>query len=571
MKKTSAALTLFNDETFIPAKHNPKEIVEKLINYIYVTLRKRKHSEITIVNFIRDLFPPNLTDIISSIPDSSTEELMSLLYLTKEQLTKEKSELLTNWTESEIQQANALLDDIIRHAQGDDSFFEIARDVVIEALTRISRNQIYPKDSFLIPTNKNMFSIIDLFAGKPNRIPRSVLLKPKAERSSEEEQIVQNFINSIIKERVVGYNEDGSQLTEYIAIISDTPRTLIQTDVGILTNNNDSSGTDIENIAAYISRTFGAEGFRHFLAILSKCSENLNSGTTRWNLNEHLRLLGITKKKNGTYKQEVKEKAIEMLKMFISLHICFLRKDNNTETLNVRQLFTIVGFDITTDLKSHLSKEDIVIRAEESWFLFNKTEKSSKIYYTRLLKKLLTENSQLFPHILTLSTLLAVFWRIELSEKTISMKKLLSWCKIDTTPKNAKECVEMIEKHLNRMVEQGYLGEWSSLTTPGVLPSKTANPIDHLLKLSPPLWLSTEFQSLQLEKHKKVELPSVFRALTKDEFNEVISKSGLKVADFALKIGVSRQTVSYLRSGKKRVSLELSGKIWSTFPDFFKG
>lgn len=569
MKSNPTTLTLFNDETFVPVKYNSKEIVERLINYIYITLRKRKHSEETIVKFIRDLFPINLTDIIDSLPYATDDDLTEILMLAKEHLIKENNKLLNNWTQEEIDQVNTLFDDIVENAKSDSSFFNITREVLIESLKRISKNQIYPKDSFLLPSNKNIFSIIDLFAGKTNKIPRTILIKPKAERTQEEEEIVQSFIQSIIKEEIVGFNEDGSQRSTHVAIISDTPKTTIHTAPTLVSNLDDYDNTNYENIATYITQTFGAEGFRHFLAIVAKCSENIHSGTTRWNINEHLQLLGIAKKKNGSYKIEAKEKAIEMLRMFISLHICFLNKDNNTEVLNVRQLFTIVGFDITTDLKSHLSKEDIVIRADESWFFFNKSQKSSKAYYTHVLKNLLKENSQLYPHIFTLSTLLAIFWRIEMDKKVISVRKLLQWCKIDLSDRTAKQAVMQLEKHLEQMVIQGYLGKWINTTSPNIHPSETTAPLDQIIEFHPPLWLQEEFSNLKRKNDTSVALPKVFRALTNEEFNEVIRKSGLTIREFAEKLGVSRQTVSYLRSGKKKVSNELTAKIWLTFPEFF--
>ena len=164
MKSNPTTLTLFNDETFVPVKYNSKEIVERLINYIYITLRKRKHSEETIVKFIRDLFPINLTDIIDSLPYATDDDLTEILMLAKEHLIKENNKLLNNWTQEEIDQVNTLFDDIVENAKSDSSFFNITREVLIESLKRISKNQIYPKDSFLLPSNKNIFSILNNFS-----------------------------------------------------------------------------------------------------------------------------------------------------------------------------------------------------------------------------------------------------------------------------------------------------------------------------------------------------------------------------------------------------------------------
>ena len=128
---------------------------------------------------------------------------------------------------------------------------------------------------------------------------------------------------------------------------------------------------------------------------------------------------------------------------------------------------------------------------------------------------------------------------------------------------------EFDKAFLEQMIIQGYLGKWINTTSPNIQPSETTAPLDQVIEFHPPLWLQEEFSNLKRKNDTSVALPKVFRALTNEEFNEVIRKSGLTIREFAEKLGVSRQTVSYLRSGKKKVSNELTAKIWLTFPEFF--
>ena len=54
--------------------------------------------------------------------------------------------------------------------------------------------------------------------------------------------------------------------------------------------------------------------------------------------------------------------------------------------------------------------------------------------------------------------------------------------------------------------------------------------------------------------------------LNKENLQMLISKLGMKQADFAKKIGVSPPTINHIMSGRNKISMEVIGKIKKVFP-----
>lgn len=564
--KNEITLSLFDGTKYAPQSDSPQEIVEKFINYSYVHLRERGFSEEEIITFITSVFPDN-NSLIEFTTDGKLIEGIALARATVEVDTH----LFSEWTPEEKSQVLDIIDSVIKIANESKEFLELTRNVIAEGIERIKNGEFYPKDSFSLPSHAGMFPILDLFSGRPQYIPRNALLKPSEDRTPEEEDVANDFINSVAKTKSIGYDHQGNEVFSNYVVICDTPKNYATADITDLIQP-DTSELGLINNAIYILKAFGPEGLRHFLTILSKFGEQgEHRDVIKWNLNDHLERMGYHRKSHGSYDKRDKEVAIEILRIFTSLNICIYRKKRNVEELNVRQLFSIVGFDVTKDLSSQASKGELIIRADESWYSKPSEINGEMPQFTNILKKILHVNHHHFPHVHFLCIICSLFWRIDLTGRKLKVSTLLNSCGIVTKGKNVKLLMRNFEKELDYMKKEGYLGDWFNLTTEGEVPSKVKFPLKQVLYLEPPMWFKKSIEKIleNRAKHVLVELPNEFKILTDKEFTEVIKRSKLSISDFAEKIGVSRQTVSYLKSGSKPISKDVSTKIWNLFPELF--
>lgn len=567
--KDGIRLSLFDGSAYAPQRDFPQEIVEKLINYIYVHLREKGYTEEGIIAFIKTIFPEDGI----SVEFNSDDELLHGIELARLTL-KNNTELLSDWSPEEKSKILELIDNVLKISAESKEFLDLVHKVINETIQRIRNKEFYPKDSFSLPSHAGMFPILDLFSGRPQSIPRSVLMKPSSERTVEEENIASEFINSIAKSKTEGYDPSGNELITNYVVICDTSNNYATSDISALIKP-DSKDLDIEYNLFYIQRAFGPEGLRHFLTILSKFGEQgTQNDLIKWNLNDHLERMGYQRKSHGSFDKREKDIAVEILRIFTSLNVCIYRKNKKKEELNVRQLFTIVGFDVTKDLSTQVSKGEIVIRADESWYSKPVEIIGEQPQFTNILRKILQVNHHHYPHAHFLSVLFALYWRIDLTGRKLKVSSLLNSCGISQKGVHAKLGLKNLEKELNYMKKEGYIGDWFNLTTPNKLPSSTKEPYSQVLCFNPPMWFRKSLEEVQINKQKhldkaKIELPKEFKILSTDEFNEVFRQSKLSVSDFSDKIGVSRQTVSYLKSGSKPVSKDMSSKIWKVFPELF--
>ncbi len=567
--KDGVRLSLFDGTTYKPQKDFPQEIVEKLINYIYVHLREKGYTEEGIVAFIKIIFPDDGDSLIFH----SDDELLERIALARSTIEKD-TELFIDWSPEEKSKTLTLIDAVVKVAAESKEFMELVHKVITEATKRIREKEFYPKDSFSLPSHAGMFPILDLFSGRPQNIPRSVLMKPSSERTVEEEKIASEFISSIAKSKTEGYDPSGNELITNYVVICDTSNNYATSDISAMIKS-DGRELDIEYNLVYILRAFGPEGLRHFLTILSKFGEQgTQNDIIKWNLNDHLERMGYQRKSHGSFDIREKDVAIEILRVFTALNICIYRKNKQKEELNVRQLFTIVGFDVTKDLSTQVSKGEIIIRADESWYSKPVEIIGEQPQFTNILRKILQVNHHYYPHVHFLSVLFALYWRIDLVGRKLKVSSLLKSCGVSQKGVHAKLELKNLEKELNYMKKEGYIGDWYNLTTPNKLPSNTKEPYSQVLCFNPPMWFRKSLEEVQINKLKhldkaKVELPKEFKILTTEEFNEVLRQSKLSITDFSDKIGVSRQTVSYLKSGSKPVSKDMSTKIWKFFPELF--
>jgi len=81
----------------------------------------------------------------------------------------------------------------------------------------------------------------------------------------------------------------------------------------------------------------------------------------------------------------------------------------------------------------------------------------------------------------------------------------------------------------------------------------------------------SEFITIPLEENFKTKTGVISESkpkeplLTREDFELLLKSSGLTIKQFAEKIGISRQTVSYIIHGKRKITMKISEKAKGTF------
>ena len=434
----------------------------------------------------------------------------------------------------------------------------IEKTVLSSAIQKII-DQSSNEEIFAMPSHAVMFTLLAMFAGKPDKIPRKLLAKSHTEWSEEEKKEAENFLSSILKkESSVSYRNGEEELEEkYIAILSDNPKVEAQAEITSNLFKNDLRFRE-ESLAIYIKRTFGPEGLRHLLGLLIGLEENSRKGHFEWNVNEHLERLGHKKKLNGSYDSELKKSASEIIRIFTSLFITARKKEGKKEVIQGERLFSIEGFRKEMFDKVIID-ERIKIRATDFWFknaFEPKDGHSGK--YTKLLKKIARENHREHPLTIFLAPLLAVFWRMN-PEQKISVKHLMEWCDLDLGRYRLRS-LGNLESELNYMKEQGYLGSW---TYNGAIISlsDSQDPFNIPLTLTPPEWLNHEIQKIHARKDLPKQLANLSISVTLEDLKNTFEASRLSARQFSSKLGLTNAMLSYLLNGKRPITDDISEKI----------
>jgi len=453
-------------------------------------------------------------------------------------------------------------------------------------LKKLDKQEKYPErdfttllidnETFAIPSNPLMFTLLAMFAGKPKRIPRKLLEKPHSERTPEEKEVADQYIQSFFdKQTSVSYDKEGKPITEnkVIAVIADNPKVEAKTEIGTALFGDDLSFKE-ESLAIYIKRTFGAEGLRHLLGILIGLDDAGRTGEYVWSVNEHLSRLGYKKMKVGAYAYELKQTALEIIKIFTSLFITATNKNKKgTGKITGKRLFYIEGFE--REYKENwVVDEKLTIKASDYWYK-NSFESSggSSQQFTKLLREIARENHK--DHALTiyLAPLLAVFWRINPDVRELSFKSLLEWCDVDlkADPTHKLRILKNIESELEYMKHKGYLGRWENKTTNAPL-SESDDPLNCILAFYPPDWLKEELKLIGSKKEmyldKKLnnkEKAKGNKPLTKEEFKAILENSGLSNRQFANRINVSPALITRYVNGERVITKKISKRIRDAF------
>jgi len=427
--------------------------------------------------------------------------------------------------------------------------------------------------TFAIPSHPIMFTLLALFSGTPHKIPRKLLEKPYKELTEPERKKIDEFSRNLKEELFSpGYDDRGRPLeskTKITALISDSPKveaqlSLFKEDVFFKENA----------LAVYIKKTFRVEGLRHLLGLLIGLDENFRKGYFEWEVNEHLERLGY-KKHTGSYILAQKT-ASNIIKLFTSIFITAYQKEGEHEKIEGMRLFSIDGFKQEM-FKSEVIDERLLLRATEPWYRYAfEPRDGSSPKYTKLLKKVVTEYHVNHPLTIYLAPLLAVFWRMS-PEQKFSIRNLMEWCNLETASYKRTDHLKDLEAELNYMVEKRYLEKWENLGYKDLegymrredpLPSKCGEPFNCILKLTAPDWLQVEIKQIRTRKEKLLRgtVPLMKEEiLTQEDFIRILENSGRTHKQFANELGISRQMVTGIKSGKKKLSLEISRRVKSKF------
>lgn len=451
-------------------------------------------------------------------------------------------------------------------------------------LEKLDKQEKYPErdfttllidnETFAMPSNPLMFTLLAMFVGRPERIPRKLLEKPYNERTPEEKEVADQYINSVFdKQTSVSYDKEGKPITEnkVIAVIADNPKVEAKAEIGTALFGDDLSFRE-ESLAIYIKRTFGAEGLRHLLGILIGLDDAGRTGEYVWSVNEHLSRLGYKKMKVGAYAYELKQTALEIIKIFTSLFITATNKNKKgTGEITGKRLFYIEGFE--REYKENwVVDEKLTIKASDYWYKNSFESSGGSKQFTKLLREIARENHK--DHALTiyLAPLLAVFWRINPDVIKLSFKSVLEWCNIDfKNDPQKRRTLKNIESELEYMKHKGYLGNWENKTTNAPL-SESDDPLNCILAFYPPDWLKEELKLIGSKKQmyldKKLnnkEKAKENKPLTKEEFKAILENSGLSNRQFANRINVSPALITRYVNGERVITKEVSKRIRDAF------
>lgn len=433
------------------------------------------------------------------------------------------------------------------------------RSLIEEAIQNVI-DQSSNKDTFALPSHALMFTLLAMFAGKPDMIPRRLLSKPHSEWTAIEQKEAEEFLSTILKvEKNTSYlNGRESVEDKYIAVVSDNPKVEAEAEIDISLFRSDIHFREV-SLALYIKRTFGAEGLRHLLGFLIGLEENFRKGHFIWSVNEHLERLGHRKKANGTFDYDLKKTASEIIRVFQSLFITARKKEGKKEIIQGERLFSIDGFRQEIFDKVVID-EKIKLRATDFWYKNAFEPKDGHTAkYTKLLKKIAQENHRQHPLTIYLTPLLAIFWRMNPQQK-MSIPSLMDWCDLDPSGRYKMRDLRSLESELNYMKEHGYLGDWFH-TGEKFLPSECSDPFNCSLTLTPPDWLGEELKLIQANREIPALEKKENKAATIEEFKEVFKTSKLTVRQFGNHLGITGPMVSLLLNQKRHITKDVSDKL----------
>jgi hypothetical protein len=411
--------------------------------------------------------------------------------------------------------------------------------------------------TFAIPTIPEMFGILPMFAGKPQKLSQAItkiLTKNKEERTTDEQDQIDQYLSSIFDiETEISYSEGRENIRKKgFILLCDNP--IVTANAQLPENHIDNQ----EGLISYIKRTYGSEGLRHLLAILVGMEENGRKGICKISINEHLNRLGYKKGDNRTYKYELKKTAAEIIYILSSLYITIIKKKGkNKGSIEALKLFNLEGVKVDFDT-DELINSDFYISTTE-WYkqaFLSQEDESPK--YTKLLKTLIHENHLHHSLTIYLTTLFGVFWRMQ-SFIELKVQTLIEWCDLNSSESNKHRDYKTIESELNYMKEKNYLGNWEIKS--GLLSiSESKTPLEENIIIYPPIWLNESIKQIE-EKKEIFMIENKNQIINLDQFEEIYLKSNLTIKEFCEKIDISPRMFHLIKKGERNISNKISSKL----------
>ncbi len=541
----------------IPINDLHRKLIDELIKFfmLYFQIESFQYNISSIINFVNE--HSNIKELLkyySIIVDKNT--------ISSPKFTNIISNSFSVIPEYIFKINNDSLDKICK------DLFEL-NDILYKIVAQL---QVTQKTTFAIPSTIYMLTLLPLFTGRADRIPKKLITMKNEELNEDEKQKINLYLNSTFNRNTLIEmlpNGDSIENETVTAIITDNPRikAVAQIDNSLFSENLEFAEKEL---ALYINKTFGSEGIKHFLGYLVALEEYGRNGTFYWNVNEHLERLGYKRKSNGSFKPELKKNAIEIIKLLNSLFITATKVGDNSKSVEARKLFSIIGIKIE-ELNQEIINESIEIRAEDYWYKSSfDTDDGKSPQYSKLLRDVVKEHSKDHSLTLYLAPLLAVFWRINKENGffELAMKNLLEWCNIDISSdiKHKNRTLSNIENELDYMVEKRYIGKWECKNN-APLPSNSNNPYEIVIRFYAPDWLQNELnlitkkQDQYLSKINNIKVLKDIQLVTKNELQNIVISSGLKNKEFADKIGCSQSLLSLYLKGDRNITKEMSNKI----------
>ena len=441
--------------------------------------------------------------------------------------------------------------DLLTSAQKNYIFSEIIKHVK-EAMPVVSHPDVgeYIQDldyeTFGLPSETEiMFPVFCIFSGKPPRIPAWILNKDKKDRTEDEQKLIDDeFLSLIRPEERSEYDVDY-----YLQIDHPKYPSEVKIPTHFLNKKNDSS--KLSHIIE-LHKILNPKGLKHIYGLLIGLDEASRTGEFIWDINEHLERVGFHREKKGSYNIRLKQQTSDMIELLTSLSF-IVRKDNTVAELR------LFNREVTESKIRKIGQQYIMKMHITATTWYQRAFNGKTPQYTQLLKEIAKEDPNEHSLSLVLAGLLAIFWRMNTTQK-LSAKNLMEWCGLDLTDKNRSRHLKGLERELDYMKEKDYLGDWKHDGNRPRL-SESKDPFECVIELIPPTWLSTALKEI-VKKKKQKNLPrEEYPKLTGDELKAIQKESGLSVREFASKLGKSRQRLYQLFKQQGPIPQKIAGKI----------
>lgn len=390
-------------------------------------------------------------------------------------------------------------------------------DIIQEALDN--------NNKFAFPCISIFLNFLPLFSGKINKKSpniKKLFEKDQNDLTLDENLEIENYFNDLF---VVEKKNNKDFIYRFFSSNMDISTTL-------------ESNIDKFTLSKYITKVFGSEGMRHFLAIIQCLDQSGRQKEFETSINEHLEKLGYKREKTGSFNSRTKLIASNILRVLGSLQIEEIEYKNGKYIYNLKKLFSISGKDIDLTSNKIIIDGKFKIIVEDWWFekSFNKEDPK----YSKILKEIIFEDHKTHPITISLVPILSIMW----AEKKVFKIKyidLMKLCNLENTNQNIK----FLKIELDYMKYRGYIKDFKIEE-------------DNIDILSPN-WFNNSIQNI---KDNQDNITSQKKNYSKwDQIEDNIMKLGLSIDDLAKLLNVSSRTVYYIKSGKKTISKKMSDNL----------